>query len=303
MTGLPRILLVDYDPRALKKLEDLFTESGYQVETAKDGVAALTAFRQNKPDLVLLEAMIPKKHGFEVCQEIKKTPEGKAIPVIITTAVYKGRKYRMQAMHVHGCDEYIEKPCPPETILEIVQRLVPPGSTAKAVAVARGGGAPVSAHPGKRGEVIPFPAGRASHPPPDDDEDAEREIMSVLDDILPDTPMFAERGITGTGPSTGVEEPGVLELDGEPDESLPAAPPSPGAASPPAPAKEPGAGRGAKTRRPEAMRADEVEKLTRSRRRPPKKEEPSPRIISPLYVVGIVIALVVVLISWLLGRV
>ena len=51
------------------------------------------------------------------------------------------------------------------------------------------------------------------------------------------------------------------------------------------------------------MRADEVEKLTRSRRRPPKKEEPSPRIISPLYIVGLVIALVVVLVSWLLGRV
>ena len=83
MTVLPRILVVDYDPKALKKLEDLFCESGYEVETAKDGVAALAAFRRSKPDVILLEAMIPRKHGFEVCQEIKKTPEGKSVPVII----------------------------------------------------------------------------------------------------------------------------------------------------------------------------------------------------------------------------
>src|SRR5881628_945260 len=121
----PLVLLVDYDPKNLRALSDLLRSSGYRVETATDGISAMAVFREKHPDIVLLEAMIPKKHGFEVCQEIKKTPEGRATPVIIMTAVYKGRKYRTQAMHVHGCDEYVEKPCSPETLLEIVKRFVP----------------------------------------------------------------------------------------------------------------------------------------------------------------------------------
>ena len=316
MSQPPRILVVDYDPKILGSLEDILAESGYVVETAKDGIAALAAFKQFHPDLVLLEAMIPKKHGFEVCQEIKKSAEGKKIPVIITTSVYKGRKYRSQAMHVHGCDEYVEKPCTPESILEIVKRFVPPAKVAQAAALGRGGQAVSPGRHGKRGEVIPFPGARAGHAPHAEDEDAEVEIMSRLDEILPDTPMFDERGLntTAPAPAPGMNA-GILEPESDPDFELDAVETDAPSPLPPrtasAPSKPPKDSTKPPLKKikkpPEAMKADEVMKMTRSKRRPhqrPKQEVVArPRLISPLYVVGLVIAVVVVLISWLLGRV
>jgi CheY-like chemotaxis protein len=193
MSDIPKVLIVDYEPKAIKALSDLLGQSGYVVDIARDGITALTMFKDGQPDIVLLEAMIPKKHGFEVCQEIKKSPPGKDTPVIIMTAVYKGRKHRTQAMHVHGCDEYVEKPCTPESILEIVKRFVPPGDVGLALAVGENKTAGAGS-PERLGEVIPFPAGRTSYTLTEMDDETEREIMSKLDEILPDTPMFNERG-------------------------------------------------------------------------------------------------------------
>jgi len=303
MSNTPLILLVDYDPKALRILSDLFTQSGYRVETAKDGVAALATFHERQPDLVLLEAMIPKKHGFEVCQEIKASAAGKRTPVIITTAVYKGRKYRTQAMHVHGCDEYVEKPCAPEAILEIVKRFVPPGKAAKAAAVGRGGSVS-PAHTEKRGEVIPFPTGRASHSAGEFDDDVEREISSRLDEILPDTPMFDERGLTYTG-AASAEEVGFLEVDADAEsEGAPSAPAAPKSSPPTAPSGKSAKAQSGPRKPPQAMKADEVMKLAQGRRRQARSDaEPRPRIVATKYIVLLGIAVVVVIVSLLLGRV
>jgi DNA-binding response OmpR family regulator len=72
--------------------------------------------------------MLPKKNGFEVCQELRQTPNGKNTPILITTAVYRGRKYRSQALHVHGASEYIEKPIADDQLVAIVRRFLQ-GST------------------------------------------------------------------------------------------------------------------------------------------------------------------------------
>jgi CheY-like chemotaxis protein len=313
MSGQPRILVVDYDPKILGSLQDILIENGYAVETAKDGIAALALYRDYRPDLVLLEAMIPKKHGFEVCQEIKKDPEGKSIPVIITTSVYKGRKYRSQAMHVHGCDEYVEKPCTPEALLEIVKRFVPPAKMARAAAMGRTGPAGPGASQERRGEVIPFPGSRGGgYAPHEADDDTEREIMSKLDEIMPDTPMFNERGLSA--PALAPDGDGGAELldpeiESKPVPAGPAALPSRTASAPSKPPKDSGRGQPAKPRKgpPAAMKADEVMKMTRSKRRPQNKpkEEPAPtkRLISPIYIVGLIVAVVIVVISLLLGRV
>ena len=218
----PLVLIVDYDPRNIAALRELLSSNGYHVETAMDGISAVDVFMKTRPDIVLLEAMIPKKHGFEVCQELKKTPEGKTTPVVIMTAVYKGRKYRTQAMHVHGCDEYVEKPCPPETLLEIVTRFVPPGKTTQQEAAAprnARGGQPA----GKLGEVIPFPGARTGRAGgASDDDDVEREITSRLDELLSDTSAFDNResneGVAAVAATNGapVEMELNLDLDIEP---------------------------------------------------------------------------------------
>lgn len=129
------ILLIDYEPRSIERFRDPLIAAGYAVEIATDGISGVEAFHRLNPDMVLVEAMIPKKHGFEVCQELKRTPHGRRTPVIITTGVYKGRKYRTQALHIYGCDEYIEKPIAPAHLLEIVGRFLAPGVSAPSAEV------------------------------------------------------------------------------------------------------------------------------------------------------------------------
>lgn len=115
------ILIIDYEPRNIKKLTSLFEQEGFRVEVARDGYAGIDKFEKLRPDLTLVEAMLPRKHGFEVCEAIKRTPHGKNSSVFIITAVYKGRKYRWQARHQYGCDEYIEKPISDDKLLETVR--------------------------------------------------------------------------------------------------------------------------------------------------------------------------------------
>ncbi len=143
------ILLIDYEPRSIERFRDPLVGAGYKVEISTDGVSGIEAFHRLNPDMVLVEAMIPKKHGFEVCQELKRTPHGRRTPVLITTSVYKGRKYRTQALHIYGCDEYIEKPIAPEQLLEVVGRFLggdgslasaDPGHTASIGSSEPGGG-------------------------------------------------------------------------------------------------------------------------------------------------------------------
>jgi TonB family protein len=129
------ILVVDYEPRSLEVSRAPLAAAGFKVETASDGVAGLEAYNRLKPDLVLIEAMLPKKHGFEVCQTIKSSPAGKRTPVLITTAVYKGRKYRTQALHIYGCDDYVEKPIAPEALVELCRRFLKDSTPAAATAM------------------------------------------------------------------------------------------------------------------------------------------------------------------------
>jgi TonB family protein len=176
------ILIIDYDPRSIERATGPLQDAGFRVEVARDGVTGMQAFETLKPDLVLIEAMIPKKHGFEVCQEIKKTPHGKSTPVLIMTAVYRGRKYRTQALHIYGCDDYLEKPLSNEDLLNACRRALessPPGAE---VAEAE------ERDPENREEASPSaPAPESSGPSlsPIVGDLTEDEIMKRLDALLP----------------------------------------------------------------------------------------------------------------------
>lgn len=192
-----RILIADYEPRGIEQLREPLENAGYVIEIAKDGLKAMEAFSSFKPHLTLIEAMLPKKHGFEVCSELKKTQHGTATPIVIVTSVYKGRKYRTQALHNYGCDEYLEKPINAEHLLSMVERLIgeskfaaeqpaaAPAATAQpAVPEAAPTPAPVTPAP-------PAAAAPATAAPPADD-DAEFEIMERIDDLFGgDTPAAA----------------------------------------------------------------------------------------------------------------
>jgi DNA-binding response OmpR family regulator len=115
------LLIIDYEPRNIRHMTELFLNAGYRVHVARDGVTGIHKFEEVRPDLTLIEAMLPRKHGFDTCFAIKQTEHGKKTPVLIITAVYKGRQYRWEARHKYCCDQYIEKPVEDEALLEAVR--------------------------------------------------------------------------------------------------------------------------------------------------------------------------------------
>jgi len=208
------ILIIDYEPRNVEAASHPLEKAGYQVATAADGVAGMKAFESLNPSLVLIEAMLPKKHGFEVCQEIKKTTHGKRTPVVITTAVYRGRKYRTQALHIYGADEYLEKPFTGDQLLEVCFRFLgePPGVVPEADESQR------QIAVNERAVEPPMASAPTATPaPPTQAPGAfskivgdltEEEITARLDAILPgELTDLADEGVIAADPAPVVPEP------------------------------------------------------------------------------------------------
>jgi len=117
-----KILIVE-DEESLLKLESiLLTSKGYDVRGVLNGQQALDAIREERPDLVLLDIMLPEIDGFEVCQRIKDNPETKSIPVIMLTAK-KSREDMARGEKV-GADWYITKPFKSIMVIETIQRFL-----------------------------------------------------------------------------------------------------------------------------------------------------------------------------------
>lgn len=102
------VLIVDDEPNIVLSLKFLISQQGYEVRTAASGEEALQELKQAVPDLILLDVMMPKPDGFEVCQKIRATPEWKDIPIIMLTA--KGRDVERQKGLAMGADDYVTKP-------------------------------------------------------------------------------------------------------------------------------------------------------------------------------------------------
>ena len=104
-----KILIVDYDSNSLDSLAKIFDPYEFQIIKATDGLSAYDMFQSEKPDLVILEAMLPKLHGFDLAKKISNESKGK-VPVIIVTGLYRGPVYRNEALNYLGASEYFEKP-------------------------------------------------------------------------------------------------------------------------------------------------------------------------------------------------
>ena len=118
-----KILIVDYEPSSLEKLSKILSNLKVQIIQANDGAEAYNLFKEEKPDLVILEAILPKLHGFDLTKKIVQESKG-AVPVIILTGLYKGPQYKHEAMTNLGAAEYLEKPVNPEVLMDIVNRLL-----------------------------------------------------------------------------------------------------------------------------------------------------------------------------------
>ena len=117
-----KILVVE-DEESLLKLESiLLTTKGYLVQGVTSGIAALEAIDEEMPDLVLLDVMLPKMDGFEVCSRIKQNPATKHIPVILLTA--KKTPEDISRGKDVGADEYITKPFKSAMVMETIAKLL-----------------------------------------------------------------------------------------------------------------------------------------------------------------------------------
>jgi len=116
------ILIVDYDPHTLEPLSKMLEEQGHRIEVAKDGIAAIEVFNRVHPDLTLIEFMLPKKSGLEVCLELRSTPHGKSLPIVIMSSRFRSRQYRSEARHRFRADEFIEKPIDHEKMTGLLER-------------------------------------------------------------------------------------------------------------------------------------------------------------------------------------
>lgn len=120
----PRVLIVEDEPNIVLSLEFLLQREGYETVTAVDGEEALALVRQVRPDAVLLDIMLPRRNGYEVCQAIKVDPELRTIPVIMVSA--KGQEVEVQRGLELGAAAYVTKPFGNAEILEALRAVLPP---------------------------------------------------------------------------------------------------------------------------------------------------------------------------------
>jgi len=117
-----RILVVDDEIYIVHILDFSLGMEGYEVLTALDGEQALERLKSDKPDLIVLDIMMPKLDGYEVCRTIKTNPATQHIPVILLSA--KGRNVDQKMGFDVGADDYITKPFSPRKLVERINALL-----------------------------------------------------------------------------------------------------------------------------------------------------------------------------------
>jgi len=131
--GPAHILVVDDEPAIRLLVQRALQHKGYQVETAADGQEALDRVRARPPDLLLLDAMLPKVHGFEVARKVRSDPVTRLVPIVIMTAVYRGWRFAKDARESYGAEDYVEKPFRVDDLLRRVEAVLEATSSRGAV--------------------------------------------------------------------------------------------------------------------------------------------------------------------------
>ena len=114
-----KILVADDEPFIVRSLTFVLKKQGYKTITATDGEEAVTKIQEEKPDLVCLDVMMPKKTGFEVCQEVRANPELSDLYIIMLTA--RGQEADRERGLRLGVNEFMTKPFSPSKIIERVK--------------------------------------------------------------------------------------------------------------------------------------------------------------------------------------
>lgn len=117
-----RVLIVDDEPNIVLSLEFLLRQQGYEVRVARDGEEALAAAEDWRPDLMVLDVMLPGLDGFEVCRRLRERPENAALKILLLTA--RGREVERVRGLEEGADAYVRKPFSTRQLMITVAELL-----------------------------------------------------------------------------------------------------------------------------------------------------------------------------------
>ena len=121
------VLIVDDDPDLVETVAMMLESKGYEVGKAYDGIEGEEAIKKRRPDVLVLDVMMPRKHGYQLCKELKSNRSTSGIPIVLLTAVGDAVPTTTYS-HAEGmateADDYIPKPVDAATLVEAVQRLI-----------------------------------------------------------------------------------------------------------------------------------------------------------------------------------
>jgi DNA-binding response OmpR family regulator len=117
-----KILIVDDEPNIVISLEFLMKKEGFEVAVANDGDEALAMVASFNPDMLLLDVMMPKKSGFEVCEALRADSQRAGLKIVMLTA--KGRDTEMAKGLAIGADAYVTKPFSTKELVDKVKEIL-----------------------------------------------------------------------------------------------------------------------------------------------------------------------------------
>ena len=121
-----KVLIADDEPNIVTSLEYLMQKKGFEVKIASNGDEALALVESFLPDVVLLDVMMPRKSGYEVCQQIRERPDWQHIKVVMLSA--KGREAEVNKGLSLGADSYVTKPFSNQELIAKIEGLLADGA-------------------------------------------------------------------------------------------------------------------------------------------------------------------------------
>lgn len=118
--GQKTIVVVDDEPEVLRSLERILGAEGYQVRTARNGLEALREVKERTPDVLVLDAMLPEVHGFEIARRLRSSERYRDLPIVMVSAAYRGWSFADELRDGCGVEHYVAKPFRPEAVCAAV---------------------------------------------------------------------------------------------------------------------------------------------------------------------------------------
>lgn len=117
-----RVLLIEDEPNIIEAIRFILSRDGWAVDTHSDGATALAAVARRTPDVIILDAMLPNRSGFEILRDLRDQPETERIPVLMLTA--RGQAKDRERAQEAGASHYMTKPFSNAEVLEQVRALM-----------------------------------------------------------------------------------------------------------------------------------------------------------------------------------